>query len=147
MTIVMENTGAGSDLTPGSGPILELSFEFSNPPATGDSTQIALDGYPGRTPTFEGSLASYDALAMNGLLHLSSCCQGNTGNINGDPLDEVNVSDLVYLVTYMFASGPEPPCLKEANVNGDIFGQIDVSDLVYLVTYMFQSGPPPAPCL
>jgi PKD repeat protein len=146
MTIVMENTGAGSDLTPGSGPILELSFEFSNPPATGDSTQIALDGYPGRTPTFEGSLASYDALAMNGLLHLSSCCQGIRGNIDGDPLEEINIADLVYLVSYMFQNGPEPTCMKEANVDGDIFEQIDIADLVYLTSYMFQGGPEPAIC-
>lgn len=146
MTLVMQNSGAGSDLSPGSGQILKLSFEFASPPVVGDSTQIALDGYPGRTPTFVGSLATYDALAMSGLLHLSSCCQGIRGNIDGDPLEEINIADLVYMVTFMFQSGPEPPCMKEANVDGDIFEQIDIADLVYLVTYMFQGGPAPAIC-
>ncbi len=146
MTMVLQNSGAGSDLSPGSGPVLKLSFEFSSPPTTGDSTQIALDGYPGRTPTFVGSLATYEALTVNGLVHLSSCCVGIRGNIDGDELEEINIADLVYMVNYMFNSGPEPPCMPEANVNGDIFGEVDIADLIYLVTYMFQGGPPPAIC-
>lgn len=146
MTLVLQNTGAGSNLQPGSGAILKLSFEFSSPPVTGDSTRIYLDGYPGRTPTFVGALATYDALAMPGLAHLSSCCQGIRGNIDGDENEEININDLVYMVTYMFSSGHEPPCMKEANVDGDIFEQIDIADLVYLVSYMFQSGPEPAIC-
>jgi M6 family metalloprotease-like protein len=56
-----------------------------------------------------------------------------------------NIEDLVYLVTYMFQTGPEPPCPGEADIDGNGTGP-DVADLVYLVTYMFQSGPAPAPC-
>jgi hypothetical protein len=60
-----------------------------------------------------------------------------------------DISDLVYLVTYMFQSGPAPSCMEpnggEANINGDSAGP-DISDLVYLVTYMFQSGPAPVAC-
>jgi hypothetical protein len=71
------------------------------------------------------------------------CCQlrGDI-NANGSGPD---VSDLVYLVTYMFSGGPPPPCMEHADVNGNGSGP-DVSDLVYLVTYMFSGGPPPAPC-
>jgi hypothetical protein len=56
-----------------------------------------------------------------------------------------DISDLVYLVTYMFQSGPVPPCAGEADINGDGSGP-DITDLVYLVTYMFQGGPAPLPC-
>jgi DNA-binding beta-propeller fold protein YncE len=64
------------------------------------------------------------------------------GDINGD-FQGPDVSDLVYLVTYMFSGGERPlwPS-RRANVNGDFSGP-DVSDLVYLVTYMFSGGPPP----
>ncbi len=70
-----------------------------------------------------------------------TCCQlhGNVDGING-----VNVSDLTYLVAYLFQGGAEPPCYEEGNVDG--IGAIDVSDLTYLVAYLFQGGPLPPPC-
>lgn len=52
-----------------------------------------------------------------------------------------DISDLVYLVTYMFGGGPAPSNMSAADVNGDGTGP-DISDLVYLVSYMFQAGDP-----
>ena len=83
---------------------------------------------------------------------LVSCCQGLRGNIDGDPDDHVDISDLIYLADWMFSDygsddddhGPPPPCLDEADVDGS--GSNDISDLVYLVDFMFNGGPPPAPC-
>ncbi len=73
------------------------------------------------------------------------CCTGIRGNIDGDPGEEITISDLVYLTTYMFQGGPVPECPEEADINGDGAGP-DISDLVDLVSYMFQGGPPPADC-
>jgi hypothetical protein len=56
-----------------------------------------------------------------------------------------DVADLVFLVTYMFQTGPEPGCPEEADIDGNGSGP-DVADLVFLVTYMFQNGPPPPAC-
>jgi outer membrane protein assembly factor BamB len=53
-----------------------------------------------------------------------------------------DISDLVYLVSYMFQGGPAPLFPQATDVNGSGFGP-DIADLVYLVTYMFQSGPAP----
>ena len=58
----------------------------------------------------------------------------------------VDISDLVYLVNYMFKQGPEPPCWPEADVNATGVEAVDVADLVYLVNYMFKEGPAPAAC-
>ncbi len=71
------------------------------------------------------------------------CCQnrGDTDHSGGPP----DISDLVYLVTFMFNGGPQPPCPEETDVNGD-WSDHDISDLVYLVTYMFSGGPPPVAC-
>ena len=75
------------------------------------------------------------------------CCIGTIrGNIDMDPLDEITITDLVYLVNYMFQEGPAPPCTEEANVDGDPAETVDVADLVMLVQFMFQGGDPPANC-
>jgi len=56
----------------------------------------------------------------------------------------IDISDIVYLVTYFFYGGTGPPCLDEADVNSS--GTVDISDLTYLASYMFSHGPPPIPC-
>ena len=76
----------------------------------------------------------------------SGCCVGIRGNINGDPEEYIDIADLVFLIDYMFLSGPQSPCYDEANVEiGD--PNIDISDLVFIVDYMFCGGPEPPPCL
>ncbi|MDH3891231.1 MAG: hypothetical protein OEV49_09115 [candidate division Zixibacteria bacterium] len=57
---------------------------------------------------------------------------------------DADISDLVYLVDFMFTGGPPPPCFDEADM--DASGSIDISDLVYLVDFMFTGGPPPLEC-
>jgi len=73
-----------------------------------------------------------------------SCCQGIRGNINLDPQDTIDISDLTSLVGWMFKSGSAPPCLLEADVDGS--GDHDIADVTYLVGYMFKGGPEPAGC-
>ncbi|MDF1544049.1 MAG: hypothetical protein P1R58_02970 [bacterium] len=64
------------------------------------------------------------------------------GNINH--LSDVNISDMVYLVGYLFDGGFPPPSFEEGDVNGS--GFIDISDLTYFVEFMFGGGPAPMPC-
>ena len=78
-------------------------------------------------------------------LYEGSCCVGITGNIDGDPSESIDIIDLIYLVDYMFSSGPPPPCLAETDVDGNATNA-DIADLVYLVTYMFNFGFPPVAC-
>ncbi|MFH2048016.1 MAG: dockerin type I repeat-containing protein [bacterium] len=70
-----------------------------------------------------------------------ACCL-SSGDVNWD--DKVLVDDLIYLVNYLFKSGPPTPCPEAGDVNLD--GHILVDDLTYLVNYLFKSGPPPPPC-
>ncbi|MDH4156111.1 MAG: M28 family peptidase, partial [candidate division Zixibacteria bacterium] len=78
------------------------------------------------------------------------CCSGFRGNANGAPPDRVNISDVAYLVDYLFGipTGPPPPCPAEGNANGDASEKTNVSDITYLVTYLFgiPAGPPPPDC-
>ena len=77
-------------------------------------------------------------------------CLGIRGNVTSDSDELVNVSDLQYLINYLFAvpAGPKPICPLEANVDGDIPERIDVSDVDYLVDFLFgyPSGPEPPLC-
>ncbi len=70
------------------------------------------------------------------------CC-AIRGDVDHSGLD-IDISDLVYLVDYMFTGGSAPICPGEADI--DNAGGIDISDLVYLVDYMFSGGPAPVAC-
>jgi CSLREA domain-containing protein len=59
------------------------------------------------------------------------------GDANGD--GALNVSDVFFLVNYLFAGGPIPVGL--ANVNGD--GTVTVADVFALVNFLFASGSAP----
>lgn len=77
-----------------------------------------------------------------------NCCLGLRGNINFDPADEIDISDLTFLVDYLFGGGPPPPCIDEADINGSGGGiPVDVADLTYLVNFLFLGGSLPATCM
>jgi len=61
------------------------------------------------------------------------------GDANGD--NKVNVTDVVYLINYLFKGGPLPVRSYAADNNCD--GKTSVSDVVYLINYLFKGGPPP----
>jgi hypothetical protein len=62
------------------------------------------------------------------------------GDANGDAT--ADISDVVYLIAYIFSGGPPPNPLAAGNANCD--SGIDISDAVYLIAYIFSGGP--APC-
>ena len=76
----------------------------------------------------------------------TGCCVGLTGNVDGDPGDMVDLSDLTGLIDYLFISFTPPACMEEANVDGDPEGVVDLSDLTGLIDYLFISFTEPAPC-
>jgi hypothetical protein len=63
------------------------------------------------------------------------------GDINNDG-QTMDVSDLTYLVAYMFTGGPAPYWIEAADA--DASGIIDISDMVAWVDYLFHAGPMPA---
>ena len=76
-----------------------------------------------------------------GVTHAYVSCQSYvSGDVNGD--ESVSVSDVVWLLNYIFASGPEPlPLLLNGDVNCD--ESVNVSDAAWLLNYIFSGGPPP----
>src|SRR2546422_2416262 len=73
------------------------------------------------------------------------------GDSNGDW--EMDLSDAIYLLSYLYTGGPAPvptACGIEAAViqNGDSNGDgaVDLSHAVYLLGYFYAGGPAPAAC-
>jgi hypothetical protein len=103
------------------------------------------------------------SLTLNGLTkdttyYIAVTCYDNSGNeswysteihataggcIRGDANCDgvINVSDVVYLINYLFTGGPAPNPLWLGDANCD--ETVSVSDVVYLINYLFISGPPP----
>jgi hypothetical protein len=69
-------------------------------------------------------------------VYLEATLSGDVDN-SGD----VNVSDAVYLVCYIFAGCSAPDPMTQGDV--DCSGDINISDVVYLVSYIFAGGPKP----
>jgi hypothetical protein len=53
----------------------------------------------------------------------------------------VNLADIVYLVSYLFKSGFPPIPMQSGDANSD--GVVNLADIVYLVSYLFKHGPQP----
>jgi hypothetical protein len=87
-----------------------------------------------------------------------SCCR-YVGDINHDG-SVADITDLVYLVTYMYQDGPCDamcedvgirncmrwecyPSFPEADINGDGHGIPLIDDLIWFVCGVFGDGPPP----
>ena len=62
-----------------------------------------------------------------------------TGDVTGDGL--INVSDVIFLVNYLYKEGPAPSPVLLGDVNCD--DEIDVGDVIYLVNYLYQGGTGP----
>ena len=62
------------------------------------------------------------------------------GDANADAI--VDISDVVYLIAYIFSGGSAPSPLLAGDANCD--QTVDISDVVYLIAYIFSGGL--APC-
>ena len=104
-----------------------------------DAIDLGMTRYPGFWVYGEPESAGCDG-----------CCTGIRGNANGDASEDINISDITYLVDYLFGIplGPAPDCLEEGNANGDTGEDINISDITYLVEYLFgvPLGPAPPAC-
>jgi hypothetical protein len=65
------------------------------------------------------------------------------GDVNWDR--KIDLSDVVFLINYLYKGGPYPDPWEIADVNCD--KKLYISDLVYLITYLYKNGPaPPHAC-
>ena len=56
----------------------------------------------------------------------------------------LGLTDAVFLLTFLFLSGPRPPCADSAD--SDDSGELDLSDVIFVLNFLFLGGPePPLP--
>ncbi len=65
----------------------------------------------------------------------------NYGDANGD--GQVDISDVIILINYLFTGGSPPVPLSAGDANGDCV--VDVADVIYLTNYLFVGGSIPRP--
>jgi hypothetical protein len=58
-----------------------------------------------------------------------------------DASGDVDIDDVVYLISYIFGGGPPPDPYEAGDV--DCSGAVDIDDVVYLIAYIFSGGPDP----
>jgi hypothetical protein len=62
-----------------------------------------------------------------------------SGDLNRD--GTIDVGDAVFLINYVYASGPAPDPQEAGDCNCDHV--VDIGDVVYLINCLFKDGPPP----
>ncbi|MGB7062028.1 MAG: S8 family serine peptidase [Candidatus Zixiibacteriota bacterium] len=119
-------------------------------PLIGGAAAVILSAHPGWTP-----MQVREALMMSGdhalfpdnnygwgVPDILAAIQYSfylTGDVTGD--EKINVSDVVFLVNYLYKEGPAPSPLLLGDVNCD--DDINVGDVIYLVNYLYQGGTEP----
>ncbi len=111
------------------GPIVNLS----NQPAGRYYINVSWPGYI-------SSSEIYDVFSFTSLdITLSPAAYVN-GDV--DRSGAVSIADAVFLIQYIFASGPSPTPWS-AGVYIDPTPAVSIADVVYLINYIFAGGPPP----
>jgi hypothetical protein len=111
----------------------------------GASTNYGLKGTVSQTAVDQGTSTNYKL--RHGFWQIFATsggpCQGECGDANND--SNVNVSDAVWIINYVFIGGLEPqPVLACGDANAD--ASVNVSDAVWVINYVFIGGGPPSTC-
>jgi hypothetical protein len=63
--------------------------------------------------------------------------------VRGDPSGDSkhNISDAVFILSYLFTGGDRPGCLDAADADGN--GLLELTDAIYLLDFLFLGGPAP----
>jgi len=146
ITVTMSGDSANA-LVSGSGSIGQLTLALSYPPFCMTDAQLL--------PTVDPGLSnSIRPLRM----HLPgstgyNCFQPhlNVGSIWSLPLligdangsGEIDIDDVVYIISYIFSGGPAPVPHEVASGDANCSCGVDIDDVVYLIGYIFSGGPPP----
>jgi hypothetical protein len=99
-------------------------------------------------PEFETMTMPYDTLyplvtEVEYAIQISPWDYRGDVNVPGGD-GQVSVDDVVYLIAYLFRSGPAPWSDVEGDANCD--GEVEVGDIVVLISYLFRYGPVPRCC-
>jgi hypothetical protein len=133
------NIHGAEPLPPGDGLLATLTFTVF------DTGRICLDTSffpPANYTTFMGGKATGYIPIFKQKDFVIANCGYSCGDPNYDGI--TNVSDVVYVINYVFRSGPQPCMEKSGDVNCDDI--VDILDITYFIDYLFKNGPEPECC-
>ena len=135
--------------------LIRLQFQTPADPALlGTTTEIVFnDSYqlpscPPADPNCTSGLALnyviYDGLSIgpileNGIVEFVDQPGFRRGDTNGD--STVDIADALFVMNWLFSSGPAPTCNDATDANDD--SSLDISDSIYLLNWLFVNGPAP----
>ena len=104
-----------------------------------DGYQIS-DASPAKGAGRDGvDMGAHEALALGGTVGTVSFVRGDS-----DDSGEVNITDGIFILNFLFSGGPGPGCIDSGDVDDN--GAINITDGVFLLNFLFDGGPnPPAP--
>ena len=105
-----------------------------------DTTTIAIDTcfwYFGRTCFSRSDAITYMPW-YNGPFHVN-IRRSEYGDANGD--GTINIGDVMYMVNYLYRSGPYPASFEAGDANCD--GVHGILDVLILVNFLYKGGRPP----
>ena len=101
-------------------------------------TTIQVDKIHSRLSKSNGQLID-SVEFFDGSVYVPGLCVYGDANANGT----VNLSDIIYLVNYVF-KGSIPPCPEKAG-DANKNNMVNLADIIFLVNHVFKGGPAPCP--
>jgi hypothetical protein len=88
------------------------------------------------------SIDGFSGAVTAGFLSVSLTPDYLPGDVDGS--GDIDVSDVVFLITYIFSGGLSP--IPLARGDADCSGGVGISDAVFLISYIFSGGSAPHYC-
>ncbi len=105
----------------------------------GSSTLFKLNGTLCQIAIGEGTTTNFKLSAgfwQN--FGTGSCCdKPGDANNNG----AVQITDVSFVINFLYKHGPTPPCRSEADANGN--NAIQITDVSYIINFLYKHGPTP----
>jgi hypothetical protein len=126
--------GPSSALPAGNGSVLSIWFRVPGNAQPGVVQPVVVGPYAFQVPTMIASAGTYTPELIPGGLVV---CRAGDVDFDGVGPD---ISDLTYLIAFLFLDGPPPPITAQADCDG--IPGIDIGDLSRLIDYLFISFVP-----
>jgi hypothetical protein len=112
-----------------------------------DTTWVVTGLVPGdyhfkvRAIDSQGQYSNFSSLSVAHVISAAPC-PWLVADANND--GNVNISDAVYIISYIFSGGGAPTPNAIGSGDADCSGGVNISDAVLLISYIFSGGPAPS---
>jgi len=120
----------------------DITFQYQSVGTTGlnNSTLIGLSKIDCQcTPYFDSGTPAEHVVNNLKAVRFDQPVKVMAGDVNATGL--INISDITYLINFLYKGGPAPIPLISGDVNCS--GLTNIADITYLINYLYKGGPDP----